>query len=115
MGRHMMDEEDDEFAGAEGGGEGLLLITAAGLAAVRAFPVIWSPAESGAPAVYEFAQKTYADVKVYRHAMQTAEVLIQLGEMAPGRYEYDNPLFDGPAEFQPFIASHYAEVSGKRV
>ena len=91
-----MDIEDE--------GDDTLTVSEADIAAVRPLPVIWLPIEAGAPGVFEMGKKTHADVEVYRRALRTAEVLIHLGELAPGHYHYDNPLDDDvPSEMQPFV------------
>jgi len=95
-------------------------VTDADLAVVRLFPVIWVPIEAGAPAICEFdelGQRALGNDRVeeYRRAMRAAEVLVQLGELSPGRYEYENPLGEMPSEFQPFIENRYADVRGQRV
>lgn len=97
--------------------EDTLVITEADLALVRRLPVIWTPCESGAPAVFEMGEKSLSEDRVdeYRHAMRAAEVLIQLGAMTPGRYEYDNPLDEELSAEQPFIQNRRAEIAGKRV
>jgi len=93
-----------------------LSITAADLAAVRELPVMWSPTESGAPAVYDFSKKNLnMSTSAYRRAMRVAEVLIQLGELPPGHYEYDSPLDPGDLATQPFVQHRLAQVSGNRV
>lgn len=95
--------------------EDTLVITEADIAVVRRLPVIWMPCESGAPAVFELDEKALSDEDEYRRAMRTAEVLIQLGEMAPGRYEYDNPLSPELSAEQPFVENQRAEIAGTRV
>ena len=93
-----------------------LNITSADLAAVRALPVMWSPTESGAPAVYDFARKKLSmSTQAYRRAMRVAEVLIQLGELDPGRFEYESTLDPGDLAAQPFVQHRRAEVVGNRV
>jgi hypothetical protein len=93
-----------------------LSITEADLVAVRQLPVMWSPVESGAPAVYDFSKKQLTvSTMAYRRAMRVAEVLIQLGDLAPGQYEYDSPLDPGDLVAQPFVQHRRAEVLGNRV
>jgi hypothetical protein len=93
-----------------------LTLTEADLAVVRRLPVMWSPVESGAPAVYDLSKKTLpVPVETYRRAMRAAEILIQLGELAPGRYEYDNPLDPEDLATQPFVVHRRVEVKGNRV
>jgi hypothetical protein len=93
-----------------------LTIAEADLAGVRGLPVMWSPVESGAPAIYDFAEKQLlSSTAAYRRAMRVAEVLIQLGELDPGRYEYDSILEPEDLATQPFVQHHHAEVAGNRV
>jgi hypothetical protein len=93
-----------------------LNISAADLAAVRALPVMWSPTESGAPAVYDFSRKKLSiSTDAYRRAMRVAEVLIQLGELEPGRFEYESTLDPDDLAAQPFVQHRRAEVVGNRV
>jgi len=93
-----------------------LTITEADLAVVRQLPVMWSPVESGAPAVYDFSKKKLpVPIDIYRRGVRAAEVLIQLGELAPGRYEYDNPLDPEDLATQPFVEHGLAELKGNRV
>lgn len=93
-----------------------LSVSEADLVPVRGLPVMWSPTESGAPAVYDFAGKKLAmSTAAYRRAMRVAEVLIQLGELEPGRYEYESTLDAGDLTAQPFVQHRRAEVVGNRV
>lgn len=93
-----------------------LTITAADLAAVRGLPVMWSPTESGAPAVYDLSKKKLSmSTHAYRRAMRVAEVLIQLGELGPGRFEYESTLDPDDLAAQPFVQHKRAQVLGNRV
>jgi hypothetical protein len=107
------DEEDDN--GGDDDDPDTRLVGELDLTVARELPVYWLPVEAGAPAIFEVGEKAHADVDVYRHAMCAAEVLIQLGELARGRYEYENPLAGQPFELQPYLEHGHAEMRGTRV
>jgi hypothetical protein len=94
-----------------------LVVTEQDLAVVRQLPVIWSPAESGAPAVFDLSNSALPSVstKAYRAAVRAAEVMIHLGELAPGRYEYESPLAPDELAHEPFVEHGFARVEGRRV
>jgi hypothetical protein len=94
-----------------------LVVTEEDLAVVRQLPVIWSPAESGAPAVFDMSESPLPSVstKAFRAAVRAAEVMIHLGELAPGRYEYESPLAPKDLAQQPFVEHGFAQVAGRRV
>ncbi|HTB74554.1 MAG TPA: hypothetical protein VK762_14995 [Polyangiaceae bacterium] len=94
-----------------------IVVSEADLALARRFPVIWDPSESGAPALFDLSERIFADVDTptYRAAVRTAEVLLDEGELAPGHYEYEDPLGAEPDEFKPFVSHSLAQITGGRV
>jgi hypothetical protein len=92
-----------------------LTVTEADLSIVRQLGVIWSPTESGAPAIFDLSRAALkVSVDSYRHAMHAAEVLIQLGELPRGHYEYDAPAL-GDLGVPPFVEHGYAEINGQHI
>jgi hypothetical protein len=91
-----------------------LTVTEADLVIVRQLEVIWSPAESGAPAIFDLTGELKVSTDSYRHAMHVAEVLIQLGELPPGHYEYEAPT-TGNLGTPPFVEHGLAEINGRHI
>jgi hypothetical protein len=87
-------------------------VTVDDLNAVRALRVIWDPCESGAPAVYGTLGREL-DEDTYRRAVVVAEILMQLGTLQPGRYEYART--PGDDDLAPYIEHGYADLAGARV
>lgn len=94
-----------------------IVVGAPELALARTLPVIWDPSESGAPALFDPSERRLAhlDTATYRTVVRTAEVLLDEGKLAPGRYEYDDPIKGEPDEFRPFLARHSAQFANGRV
>jgi hypothetical protein len=94
-----------------------IVVTEAHLALARRLPVIWDPSESGAPALFDLSEKLFTGVSTedLRDAVRAAEVLLEEGELAPARYEYDDPLGDAPDEYKPFMAGGAAQGKDGRV
>jgi hypothetical protein len=90
-------------------------VTEADLKLVRHLKALWMPVESGAPALV-FDLSVISDEEApppaggeARRAARAVEVLLDLGRLSPGRYEFDNPLEgtrfnDGPYLTQGRIA-----------
>jgi hypothetical protein len=94
-----------------------IVVTETDLALARRIPVIWDPSESGAPALFDQSETLFTGVSTedLRAAVRVAEVLLENGELAPGHYEYDDPLGGAPDEFKPFSADGTAQVKEGRV
>lgn len=97
--------------------EDTLVVGGPELALARTLPVIWDPSESGAPALFDPSGRRLVnlDMATYRTVVRTAEVLLDEGQLAPGRYEYDDPIKGEPDEFKPFLARHSAQIANGKV
>ncbi len=94
-----------------------IVVSEANLVLARTLPVMWDPSESGAPALFDPSGQRLAnlDLATYRMVVRTAEVLLDEGKLAPGRYEYDDPLESEPDEFKPFAARRSAHIANGKV
>jgi hypothetical protein len=89
-------------------------VTAEDLANVCKLTVVWAGIEAGTPAVMDLSGHGVKGVSTaaYRSAMLVVEVLMDLGELAPGHYEYDDP---GEEVTGPFREHNLVKVNDHRI
>jgi hypothetical protein len=83
------------------------------LAIVRKLAVMWIDMESGTPVTAP--DPTLGTADEFRHAVFAAEVLMDLGELAPGRFTFVSPLGAEEIAQEPFGVRGHVEVDGRRV